>query len=350
MNQADTINDAGHRLVTRLSDLADTQVCIMGDVMLDQYLTGQVERISPEAPVPVVQVTEEWHRLGGAGNVARNIASLGGKPVLFGVCGDDPGGRAMLELMQAESIDAHLVCDPDRRTIRKTRILAQNQQVVRVDREDIGHVAGSVLDDVFARTAKRMPGQRVVIVSDYGKGLVSPGFMDRLWRLVKSQDQPPMVLVDPKVRNFSLYSGVGLITPNTKEALEGSGIDPVDRDSIMAAGRVLMQRLELDNLLITLGADGMALFQGPTDVWHIPTFARRVFDVTGAGDTVIASLALGLASGWSMLDSCVLANYAAGIVVGQLGTAAVRPDELTRAIQAHQEPALRSWSQNPAGA
>jgi len=301
--------------------------------MLDQYLQGEVERISPEAPVPVVLVRSERLLLGAAGNVARNVQSLGGDPVLVGVRGGDPDGEALEALLADAGLACDLCVDTARPTTKKTRVMAGRQQVVRVDTEQSGPVRRQVLDQVFERLARQLPGAGVVVVSDYGKGLVTRPFMARLRRLLAGMDRPPLVLVDPKTRNFALYKDVDLITPNTKEAAEGAGVRIESRADILRAGQAIFRKLRVRNLLVTLGPQGMALFEGPKRVVRIPTAAQKVYDVTGAGDTVIAALGLGLAAGLGLLEACTLANYAAGIVVGEVGTAAATPDELRRRLE-----------------
>ncbi|MEW5772775.1 MAG: D-glycero-beta-D-manno-heptose-7-phosphate kinase [Thermodesulfobacteriota bacterium] len=330
-------------LASRIPDMAGSTVVIVGDCILDHYLVGEVSRISPEAPVPVVQVKKERHLLGGAGNVARNVQTLGGAPVLVGLVGSDPAAGQLKELLAEQNITARLVQDPARPTTRKTRIIAHNQQVVRVDREQCEPVRGPILDQIFSELEAALQAAPVLILSDYGKGLVTRRFMDRLWELINRLPKRPLVLVDPKVRNFALYKGVDLLTPNTKEAAEGSGVPIEDRTDILRAGLAVFRKLQCRHLLITLGPDGMALFQSPEQVLHIHTAAQKVFDVTGAGDTVIATLALALAAGFSLLESCILANHAAGIVVGEVGAAAVAAQTLRDHLSSAEEMPVESW-------
>lgn len=310
-------------MAEKLPDLKGGRVLIVGDVMLDHYVVGGVERISPEAPVPVVTVSSESQRLGGAGNVAKNIKGLGGEPVLISVLGEDADGARLDQLLAESAIQARMIRDAARPTTRKIRIIAHNQQVVRVDWENSSGVSGKVQDRLFAQMAKELPGTNAILLSDYGKGVITAGFMRRLWRLFEETGARPAVFVDPKVRNFGLYKGVSLLTPNAKEAAEGAGVQVQGRSGVLKAGIEIFKKLKCEELLITLGADGMALFMGPDKVWHISTSARKVFDVTGAGDTVIATAALAKAAGLDTLSACVLANFAAGIVVGEIGTVAV---------------------------
>ncbi len=316
-------------LTRALDALQGNKVLIVGDIMLDHYLVGKVDRISPEAPVPVVQVKEERHLLGGAGNVARNIKALGGQPLLVGLRGADADGDLVGSLLAEGGVEFELVRDPGRPTTKKTRIMAHNQQVVRVDRETPTAVQGDILDRIFTSLAALAREAGVIVVSDYGKGMVSAEFMARLLDLANSMHPRPPIYVDPKVRNFPLYGGVDLLTPNTKEAAEGAGMLVEDRMGVLRAGLAIFKALRNKHLLITLGPDGMALFDSPGQVWHIPTAARKVFDVTGAGDTVIATVALAAAAGLDLLTACKLANCAAGMAVAEVGAAAAERDKLT---------------------
>lgn len=323
--------------------LQGRKVCIIGDLMLDHYMIGTVERISPEAPVPVVRVTREDRLLGGAGNVARNVAALGGKPLLFGCTGDDPEGAALVRMCAEAGIESRILKDTTRPTTRKTRIIAHNQQVVRVDSEQPDPLPEPLLDEMFSKLSKILPEFPVIVLSDYGKGIISRGLMGRLMDLLAPLPQRPLVLVDPKPVNYDLYQGVDLLTPNTKEAGEGAGLPAKGRDGVLAAGRALFKRLRCKHLLVTLGAEGMALFESPDKVRHIPTVAQKVFDVTGAGDTVIATLALGLAAGLDLITASVLANHAAGLVVAQVGAATASALELAQAVEHLPDTEVNSW-------
>ncbi|MDY7000451.1 MAG: D-glycero-beta-D-manno-heptose-7-phosphate kinase [Thermodesulfobacteriota bacterium] len=326
-----------------LPGLEGKKVLVIGDLMLDHYVTGQVERISPEAPVPVVLVENERFILGGAGNVAKNIKGLGGAPLLVGVCGDDHDGEQLKALLHEEGIPSEMVVDPDRPTTKKIRIIARNQQVVRVDREAPDPIQGKPLDAVFGHIRESLAGVGVIIISDYGKGLVTAKFMERLRETLKGIKPRPKIFVDPKTRNFSLYKNVDLLTPNAKEA--GGGVSmPVDgRMAVIRAGLAVFKKLRCKQLLITLGPEGMAFFQSPGKVWHVPTAAQKVFDVTGAGDTVIATIGLAAAAGLDMLSACALANHAAGTVVGEVGTVAVTRDRLEAALREYPDQAMETW-------
>lgn len=325
--------------------LRGQRVMIVGDVMLDHYTFGSVSRISPEAPVPVLQVSEEKFLLGGAGNVAQNIVALGGQATIIGVTGNDRDGEVLAELMGTAGITTDFVREDHRRTTCKTRIIAQNQQIVRVDREACDPLDDHVVGVLLERISRVVQQHDIVIVSDYGKGMVNTAVMDALRSSHGRNGSRPRILVDPKPQNYDLYQGVDLLTPNAKEASEGAGVDirtgpdaSTLRTSVVRAGISLFKRLRCAHLLITLGAQGMALFDAPDRARRIPTFARKVFDVTGAGDTVIAALAMGLAAGANLLEASVLANHAAGIVVGQVGAATASPAELLQAMQEHPAP------------
>lgn len=329
-------------LAGRVNELTGKRVLVVGDLMLDAYLFGDAERISPEAPVPVVRIETERHLLGGAGNVARNIAALGGAVSLVGVVGEDNEGDRLERLLENEGIASRVVRLPDRPTTIKTRVMARRQQMLRLDREHTAPLDSTALDAVFRRLDEVLEQHAVVILSDYSKGLVSPLFMERLRHRLRGLEGVRL-LVDPKPANAALYGGAFLLTPNTKETGECAGLPVRDRGEILAAGRRLLHRTGCEHLLTTLGADGMALFLRDEEVWHIPTTARDVFDVTGAGDTVIAALALALAAGWPLLDASILANYAAGLVVARVGAATVTQQELTHAIRSLPSPALTRW-------
>ncbi|MBI9111217.1 D-glycero-beta-D-manno-heptose-7-phosphate kinase [Maridesulfovibrio ferrireducens] len=332
------------KILSVLPKLKGQKVLIVGDVMLDHYVIGSVDRISPEAPVPVVQVTEEKYLLGGAGNVARNIVALGGDPHLTGFIGADAEGHVFNKLCLDSGISCSLLESEDRPTTKKTRVMAHNQQMVRVDREKTDEFSVYHMDQLFSFLDNEICEYSVVILSDYGKGTLSQKFFDRFWALLKVKDHNPHVLVDPKTVNYDHYKGVNLLTPNAKEAGEGAGMVIKSKDDVLEAGRKLFDRLDPTHLLITLGGDGMALFESRDVVKHVPTFAQKVFDVTGAGDTVIATLGLGLAAGLDPLTSAVLANYAAGIVVGQVGAATATVEELAEAVRNWSKPKITTWS------
>ena len=321
-----------------LERLRRKPVLIVGDCMLDHYQWGSVERISPEAPVPIVRVEKETWKLGGAGNVARNIKILGGEPYLVTIAGDDPAALKIEGLLDACNI-RHSVIRSRRPTTIKTRIIAGNQQMLRVDKEKKGDLSPETRDKVAACVGGLLEESSVIVVSDYGKGVISRGLLE----IIQGSALQRRVLVDPKIENYSLYQGHFIMTPNAREAGESVHGAMGSREEILDVGTRIMEEKRLSNLLITLGGRGMVLFSDTRDVVHIPTVARDVFDVTGAGDTVIGVLALCLSAGLDVLTSCVIANCAAGLVVGQVGSAAVSPEELERSIGTLELPEIARW-------
>jgi len=326
-----------------IESLAKARVLIVGDVMLDVYLTGDAERISPEAPVPVVHVDGERHLVGGAGNVARNITALGGVSTLIGVRGSDSAGEDLVRCLGREGVDFSLLTMQGRPTTVKTRVLARQQQVVRIDREDASPLRKAHVRELHERMDMELSVCGAVVVSDYGKGMISRDFMHGLHDRIRASGREIPVLVDPKPQHFMLYKGVTLLTPNAKEASESVNMPVKTSQDVVSAGRKMLRRLGARHLVTTLGGQGMAVFESEERIWHIPTAARQVFDVTGAGDTVIAVLALAIASGLPLVQACLLANYAAGIVVGQVGAATVSATALAEAVSA-AAPLISSWS------
>ena len=315
------------------------RVLVVGDLILDEFIWGKVERISPEAPVPVVEVQEESRLLGGAANVAHNIRALGGQVELCGVVGDDPTGHEVLGMLReiGTGIDG-VVVDGGRSTTVKTRVIASGQQVVRFDREQRDALAPGAEGKILAHLKELWGKVDCVLVSDYGKGVITKGLMEELCRLKESV--PKKVVVDPKTENFHLYRGVTVMTPNTREAEAASGRRISGLEDLKGVGRRLLRRFGCEAVLITRGEEGMALFRRRRPPVLIPTVAKEVYDVTGAGDTVAAILALSLAAGLDYLEAAALANCAAGVVVGKVGTAVVTPAELREAVEGHQRQGL----------
>ncbi len=313
-------------------DFASARILVIGDVIVDQFIWGSVSRISPEAPVPVVNVTREELLLGGSANVLRNIISLGGSCALCGIIGDDAMGRELVGLMKEVGAPVSGLVRGRRPTTLKTRVVAQGQQVVRYDRERVGEPAPATLDKMLAWLRAELAAFDAVIVSDYSKGVVNEGLMTSLHKLLDETrartGRPLPLIVDPKPANLHRFIGATIITPNNLEASRMSGMDIVDDTTLLAAARSIQEEIDCTGVLITRGEQGMALLEKERDLVTIPTMAKEVYDVTGAGDTVAATLALGLAVGCSMADAAVLANHAAGIVVGKVGTASVSCDEL----------------------
>ncbi|MBW1816378.1 MAG: D-glycero-beta-D-manno-heptose-7-phosphate kinase [Deltaproteobacteria bacterium] len=314
---------------------ADVTVMVIGDVIMDQYIWGNVSRISPEAPVPVVDVGRETKMLGGSANVIHNMAMLGARPYLCGVVGDDPTGEEIIERLRTAGLATDgLVIESQRRTSIKTRVVAHGQQIVRFDREDRIPVNSESIRNLLQFIGQKFDALDAIVVSDYGKGVISDPLMKGLRKLVKSSlGESAVIAVDPKTDNFQYYKEVDVITPNHHEAGAFCGFDIIDKDTLVRAGRKMVAELNCRSVLITQGKDGMTLFENGGEITHIPTVAKEVFDVTGAGDTVISTFSLGLASGLDLKSSAVLSNYAAGIVVGQVGTSAVSAVQLKQAVE-----------------
>ena len=312
------------------------RVLVIGDIIIDHFLWGTATRISPEAPVPVVNVQREDLLLGGSANVLRNIVSLGGIGELCGIIGDDLMGKKVVELFESLGASTEGLVVGQRPTTIKTRVVAQGQQIVRFDREQTGIPAKQSLDALFLYLENRVHTFDAVMISDYAKGVVSDQLMAKLSHLLKSiREREKRILplvVDPKPQNLQYFIGATVITPNHHEATQMSGVRIDDERSLLTAARKIRDDLCCEAVLITRGEAGMALLQGNEDMVTIPTMAKEVYDVTGAGDTVAATLALGLATGCSMNDAAILANHAAGIVVGKVGTACVSATELLDAL------------------
>ncbi|MFZ5587760.1 MAG: D-glycero-beta-D-manno-heptose-7-phosphate kinase [Thermodesulfobacteriota bacterium] len=318
------------RLQKAMARFAKARILVLGDVMLDQFIWGSVRRISPEAPVPVVDVQSETYMLGGAANVLHNLIALGGRASLCGLVGQDEAGRQVQELLDDLEVNGEsvVVC-PDRPTTVKTRVVAHGQQVVRVDRESRKPAAKSEEGALIAQLERRVPLVDAVIVSDYAKGVVSRRVMEALRALVGGHNKP--WAVDPKVPNMPLYAGATIVTPNHLEAAQAAGVEVDAAGYVERAGRKLIKQHNFSYVLVTQGERGMTLFSGEGQT-HIPTVAKQVYDVTGAGDTVISTLTLGLVAGLTPLEAAVVANFAAGVVVGEVGTSAVTAGRLSQAI------------------
>ncbi len=326
--------DKGHaaRLLERIKG---REVLVLGDLMLDEYLFGEVNRISPEAPVPIVRVTRENWVLGGAANVAANLVALGAVPLLVGTLQKDVAGERLMGILGRMGIARDgLVLDPRRPTIIKTRVIGQTQQMLRIDREEAGALDGEVIADLAERLARLIPECGALVVSDYAKGVIGPEVMEVVHGRCKAHGIP--WIVDPKPDHKALYQGATLMTPNTKETSELAGLPAKADAEVTAAGHAIMRALNVQGVLITRSEKGMALFtqdEGHREPWMIPTEAREVFDVSGAGDTVIATFAAAVASGADWKDAAMLANAAAGLVVAKVGTATVTPGEILEKYQ-----------------
>lgn len=305
------------------------KVVVFGDVMLDEFVWGDVTRVSPEAPVPVVDIRRESVHLGGAANVLANLRALGARAAVVGVVGSDRAGeRVRAELRDAGALDADesLIVDVSRPTTLKTRIIAHSQLVVRADRERRAPLDGPTEERVVAALRKLLRGADALVVSDYDKGAVTPGTLEEILPAAEAAGVP--VLIDPKIRNFNSYRPATLVTPNHHEALRLTNMEDDTDEGMARAARAIRERLGCRSVLITRGERGMMLLGEGGEPVYVPTAAREVYDVTGAGDTVIATLAASLAAGASLVEAAMLANHAAGVVVGKVGTATASAEEL----------------------
>ena len=315
--------------------LAGRRIVVWGDLMLDRYLWGRVDRISPEAPVPVVEIERETFALGGAGNVAANLGALGAQAVLVGVAGRDADGDQLLASLASRGIETRPVArDPGRPTTVKTRIIAHQQQVVRADREARSDFDGPLADGMMRALVEEIERADGLIVSDYGKGVITAPALQAV--LAAAFRRGLHVSVDPKESHIDVYHGVTILTPNQHEAGAVMGRRIADEASLMEVGWGLLERVGSKALLITRGPGGMSLFEQGGRYTHLPTTAREVFDVTGAGDTVVSVVALALAAGASFVNACALANHAAGLVIREVGTASCTPEALLASLaEAH---------------
>ncbi len=322
------------KLITAMDKFKDVRILVIGDIIIDHFIWGSVSRISPEAPVPVVNVTRENLLLGGAANVLNNLYALGAGGTLCGIIGTDIMGDRVLEILSSlKSPNSGIIKVEDRPTTKKTRIIAQSQQVVRFDREKTGPPEEMDSDRIRDFITEHLDEFTAVIVSDYSKGMISPDLMDHLRKKINSMPSKIPIVVDPKPRNSERFRGASIITPNNHEAELMSGIEIKDNDSLNDAAAKLLRDLQCEAILITRGEAGMALLEKDRELFTIPTVAKEVYDVTGAGDTVAATLTLGLASGLDYAEAAALANYAAGIVVGKVGTATATINELLEVIK-----------------
>ncbi|MGV8997245.1 MAG: D-glycero-beta-D-manno-heptose-7-phosphate kinase [Parvibaculaceae bacterium] len=320
------------RLADEVERLCATRVLCVGDVMLDRYIYGDVMRVSPEAPIPVLKVREERAMLGGAGNVARNLAALGAEVSFVSVVGADTEGDEIAAMLEAlDGTDAHLVRDASRRSTVKTRYVSMNQQMLRADQESDEGLSLVRQDDVIRQIRALLPKVQILILSDYGKGVLTP----EVCRIAieEARDLAVPVIVDPKGRNYSRYSGATVITPNKRELGEATGHSVNDEATIVEGARSLIDQFSVGSVLVTRSQDGMSIIGDDGAVTHLLAEAREVFDVSGAGDTVVAVLASAIAASLPLADAAALANVAAGLVVGKVGTAVVYRDELTAKLR-----------------
>jgi rfaE bifunctional protein kinase chain/domain len=319
------------RLLQLIQRMKTSRVAVIGDIMIDRYLYGDTERLSPEAPVPVVTVRDRTAKLGGAANVAANVASMGASCLLVGTVGDDSDGAAIRQELVVARLDGrHVVTIAGRPTTSKTRIIARSQQIVRIDDEVDALLEGLDLDRLIRSASDALADADALLLEDYNKGSLAPALIAEVMAVARRRGIP--VVVDPKYRQFFAYAGATVFKPNRREleSALGAAVDLQNRNAIPE----VLARLKVDNLLVTLGADGMLLVMKDGSSLRIPSIARQVFDVSGAGDTVTAWLGTALAAGASLVEAAQLANYAAGVEVGKPGVATVSPEEV---LAVHEE-------------
>lgn len=315
------------RLIDLLTAGAEQRVAIVGDAMLDVYLRGDVDRISPEAPVPVVRVREKELALGGAANVAQNVVAIGAQCTLVCAVGEDAEGQVVKEMLREIGADSRSIVSVKRRTTTKTRILARSQQIVRFDEEDDADIRGVEVERLLAAAIDAIDAADALVFEDYNKGVLTPALITPIMQHAKSREMP--TVVDPKYKNFFAYNGATVFKPNRRE-LESALGAAVDLEHVEALPEAL-RRLGVEHLLLTLGEAGMALIAADGEVGRVPTTAHEVYDVVGAGDTVTAYLATMLAAGGTPAEAAVIANFAAGVEVAKLGAATVSIDEVVEA-------------------
>lgn len=320
-------------LVARVEGFAGARVLCIGDVMLDGFVHGEVERISPEAPIPVLRIERESVMLGAVANVARNLVALGAEAIVLSVFGDDEAGRSITSLFgQAKGIEPHLLIDKPRITTIKTRYFSGGQQLLRADRESLAPVTDRTLEQVIRRAEALVPDCSVVVLSDYAKGVLTPKVLDKVIAAARAAGKP--ILVDPKGLDYTRYIGANLLTPNRRELGEATGLSIGDEEALVQAARMICGNFGIGAILATRGSEGMTLVENGKEPITLPAEAREVFDVSGAGDTVVAALAAAMATGASLADAAAIANVAAGIVVSKTGVAVATADELVAALHA----------------
>ncbi|MCK5542046.1 MAG: D-glycero-beta-D-manno-heptose-7-phosphate kinase [Desulfobacterales bacterium] len=314
-----------------INKFKNLKVLVLGDLMIDEYVWGNVDRISPEAPVPVVSVNNTSFTLGGAGNVVNNLVSMGASVSVVGTAGTGETGKILTKKLKEFKVDIEgLIEEPYRPTTRKTRIIASNQQMLRIDHEITEEIKTETFDKLKQVLSTKIPLVDLIIISDYAKGLITKEIVNFVVDSTKTNKI--LTIADPKGLDFSKYKNVSILTPNQKEAALASNIEINSIDDLFNAGQKLLSQINLEKLLITCGRDGMVLFEHGTEPFIIKSEAKQVFDVSGAGDTVISILGLALASGATFKQSAIAANRAAGIVVGKIGTATLSIIELKKAL------------------
>ncbi|MFN7824648.1 MAG: D-glycero-beta-D-manno-heptose-7-phosphate kinase [Pseudobdellovibrionaceae bacterium] len=329
------------KLLSHLPQLNGRRIMIIGDVGVDEYVMGEVRRISPEAPVPVLDVESQDVRLGLSANVAQNVRSLGGEPILVSLVGADSGREILNEMLKKANVSSdYLVVDAQRPTTRKARIMAKHHHLVRVDYELRKFISAEIENQVITMVKAQIPHVDAVVIEDYAKGMITQSLVQKVVQVAHAAGKK--VMVDPhRLNAAAFYSGVDLIKPNFDEAVVLSGLNYDELrdhpDKVLEVGHAVLAKTQAKELVMTRGKDGMTIFSDGK-IFQVPTFARQVFDVTGAGDTVIAALSLGLVSGLSLPEACMMANFAAGVVVGQIGCVPCTQEELSRYIQETEKP------------
>ncbi len=319
------------RLDEILVNMRGKRIAVVGDLMLDRYIWGSVNRISPEAPVPVVDLEQEQSRLGGAANVAKNIKSLGGEPLLLGIIGNDNSGKQLLEIVKQSNLPIHgIITDDTRPTTVKTRVIAHNQHVVRIDRENKSYISHTIQVKIIEVLKNEISEIDGIIIEDYNKGVIVKDLIHKLIDIAFKYNKT--ITVDPKFNNFFEYKNVTVFKPNRKETEEVMGIRLKEEKDVINAGKTLLERLQAKNVLLTRGEQGMSLFESNGNISHVPTKALNVADVSGAGDTVIATLTMSLTSGASIKEAASLANFAGGVVCGYVGIVPIDPNELRQSV------------------
>ncbi len=314
-----------------LEKFSNVRVLIVGDVMIDQYWWGSVERISPEAPVPIVNLKKKSLVAGGAANVAANIAGLGAKPYLIGVVGGDSESESFSKILDNINVSSeNLVYLENRPTTVKTRIIAHSQQITRIDHENTSLLNFDEEELLWKQIELVIDETDIVLISDYAKGVVTENIAMRL--ITTSVSKNKFVIVDPKGKNYQKYKFATILTPNQKEAFEATGLENTEENTIDSVGKQLLENLSLEGLIVTRGEDGMTLFQNHKESQNLPASARNVYDVTGAGDTVIATLTVAIGAGSDFFTAAKLANLAAGFVVEKVGTTAIKVSDLASLI------------------
>jgi D-beta-D-heptose 7-phosphate kinase/D-beta-D-heptose 1-phosphate adenosyltransferase len=322
-------------LINGINEFKDKHVLVLGDVILDHYVYGETSRISPEAPVPVVDVTHEDYRCGGAANVVHNLVTLGAETIVCGMIGNDFNGKKLLNLFDEIRVSVKGIYESkERKTTAKTRIIANNQQITRVDREKRSPLSKKEADFFISFVADNLDSIDVAVFSDYNKGMFSGPFTHKLINIIRTESKKYIpIIVDPKPENFNLYKGVDLITPNHHEAKAIFNVCFGHKPLVDGAEIKIRDHLGVKAVLVTRGREGMTLFEDGNIQIHIPTIAKKVFDVTGAGDTVVAVMALSTASGLKLSDGAMLANFAAGLVIAEMGAASVSACDLKCAVE-----------------